>query len=321
MDKYLKLLTLERDDRRIRLRSPAKINLFLEPLRKRPDGYHEIVTVMQTIDLCDELEIELGGARVELECDDAELPRGPENLAHRAAEAFASAARLDQGVRIRLWKRIPVGGGLGGGSSNAAAVLLGLNELTGRPLSFWRLGRIAASMGSDVPFFLYGGTALCRGRGERVKPLKPAPEFWVVLVTPPVRISTRLAYEGLNLSLTRRHDARRMLRSINDSDVRALCQSLYNGLAGSVLAQHPPLERFWEEVTDQGLPYLQLSGSGSTLYGVCCTGAEATELMQQLRRRLPRDVFIAVARNRLAPAKEYGNGDHRGEDQPEGGRQ
>jgi len=321
MNEYLKLLTLERGDRRIRLRSPAKVNLFLEPLRKRADGYHEIVTVMQTIDLCDELEIELVGTGIELECDNPKLPRGPENLAYRAAEAFAGATRLEQGVRIRLSKRIPVGGGLGGGSGNAAVTLLGLNELAGRPLSRRRLARIATLLGSDVSFFLYGGTALCRGRGERVKPLKPAPEFWLMLVTAPINISTRVVYGRVNLSLTRRHSVRRMLRSINDSDVRALCDSLHNGLAGAVLAEHPPLEQLWREVTEQGLPCSQLSGSGSTLYGVCCTGAEATELKQRLRCRLPGDVFVAVARNRLAPVKENGDADHRGEDQPEGGRQ
>jgi 4-diphosphocytidyl-2-C-methyl-D-erythritol kinase len=316
MDEYLKLLTLERSDRRMRLRSPAKINLFLEPLRKRPDGYHEIVTVMQTIDLCDELELELGGTAIELDCDDPELPRGRENLAWQAAEAFVQAARLEHGVRIRLSKRIPVGGGLGGGSSNAGTTLLGLNELAGSPLRPCRLARLAASLGSDVSFFLHGGTALCRGRGERVKMLKRAPEFWVVLVTSPIRVSTRLVYEGLNLGLTKHPGIRRMLRSINDSDVGVLRESLYNGLTEAVFAQVPPLEQLHKEVTQQGLPYPQLSGSGSTLYGVCCSRAEAAALKDRLQRGLPGDVFVAVARNRLAPAKEIGNGNHRGEDQP-----
>jgi len=112
-----------------------------------------------------------------------------------------------------------------------------------------------------------------------------------------------------------------MLRSINDSDVGALRESLYNGLAAAVFEQSPPLERLCREVTEEGLPYPQLSGSGSTLYGVCCSGAEATALKRRLRRRLSGDVFVAVARNRLAPAKEIGNGNHRGEDQPKGGRQ
>ena len=135
MNKYLQLLTIERAERRLRLRSPAKINLFLEPIAKRDDGYHEIVTVMQTIDFCDELILELGGSRIEIECNHPDVPSGPDNLAWRAAEAFAAGAGVDAGVRIRIDKRIPAGAGLGGGSSNAAVTLLGLNALHDSPLS------------------------------------------------------------------------------------------------------------------------------------------------------------------------------------------
>ncbi len=321
MDEYLKLLTIERGARRIRLRSPAKINLFLEPLRKRADGYHELVTVMQTIDLCDEVEVELCGSEIELECDRPGVPAGSGNLAWRAAEAFAAESGVELGVRIRLAKRIPVGAGLGGGSSNAAITLLGLNELHGLPLSRRRLVRVAASLGSDVAFFLYGGTALCTGRGERVKRLKPAPEFWVVLVMPPIGVSTGEVYGRLDLDLTDRHSVRRMLRSINRSDVQLLVRSLHNGLAGTVFAGYPSLRSLREEVVREGLPYPQLSGSGSTLYGVCCTEAEASETSLRLQHRLRSDVLVAVARNRLASAKENCHGDHRSQDHPEGGRQ
>jgi 4-diphosphocytidyl-2-C-methyl-D-erythritol kinase len=321
MDDYLNCLVIERDEGRIRLRSPAKINLFLEPLRKRPDGYHEIVTVMQTIDFCDELEIELVGEGLALECAQADVPSGPENLVWRAADAFRVAAGVESGARIRLTKRIPLGGGLGGGSSNAAITLLGLNELVGRPLGRGELARLAASLGSDVTFFLYGGTALCRGRGERVKPLRPAPEFWVVLVMPPIRISAAEAYSKVNFDLTKRQSVYRMLRSINGRNVSSVCRSLHNGLAAAVVAGWPALRTLSEEVVNGGLPSPQVSGSGSTLYGVCCTEAEAAEVSLRLRRRLKGDVVVAVARNRLAPAKENAHGDHRGQDQPEGGRQ
>jgi 4-diphosphocytidyl-2-C-methyl-D-erythritol kinase len=310
MDEYLQLMTIERGDRHIRLRSPAKINLFLEPMRKRADGYHEIVTVMQTVDLCDEVAIELssrpdaGGEGIVVECEHPDVPAGPDNLAWQAARAFADESAVESGIRIRLAKRIPAGGGLGGGSSNAAITLLGLNELEGRPLSRRRLMRLAARLGSDVPFFLYGGTALCRGRGERVRPLKAAPEFWVVLVMPPISVSTKAVYNGLKLRLTNGHYVRRMLRSINGSDIQKLFRSLYNGLAETVFAGYPSLESVWQEVVAEGLPYPQLSGSGSTLYGVCCTEAEAAEVSLRLQRRLSGDVVVAVAKNRLAPAKE-----------------
>jgi 4-diphosphocytidyl-2C-methyl-D-erythritol kinase len=158
MDDYLNCLVIERDEGRIRLRSPAKINLFLEPLRKRPDGYHEIVTVMQTIDFCDELEIELVGEGLALECAQADVPSGPENLVWRAADAFRVAAGVESGARIRLTKRIPLGGGLGGGSSNAAITLLGLNELVGRPLGAGPACSVSW-VGRDV-FSVWGNGAL-----------------------------------------------------------------------------------------------------------------------------------------------------------------
>lgn len=321
MDEYLKLLMIEQDEGRIRLRSPAKINLFLEPLRKRPDGYHEIVTVMQTVDLCDEVEIERTDPGLVLECDGADVPAGPDNLAWRAAEVFLAESAVQSGARIRLAKRIPPGGGLGGGSSNAAITLLGLNELHGRPLGRRVLTRLGASLGSDVPFFLYGGTALCRGRGERVKPLRPAPEFWVVLVMPPIPLSAGEVYERLKIDLTNLHSVRRMLQSVNRCDLQLLCESLHNGLAGAAIAGCPSLQDLWKEVVREGLPYPQVSGSGSTLYGVCCTEAEAAEISLRLQRRLEGDVVVAVARNRLASAKEKSHGNHRSEDQPEGGRQ
>ena len=321
MDEYLKLLTIERGEGRIRLRSPAKINLFLEPVRKRPDGYHELVTVMQTVDLCDEVALERAGQGIELRCDRPDVPAGPENLAWRAAEALATESGTEPGVRIALTKRIPVGGGLGGGSSNAAVTLLGLNELYGRPLARRRLVRAAASVGSDVAFFLHGGTALCTGRGERVKPLKAAPEFWAVLVMPPISLSTAETYGRLNLSLTNRYSVGIMLQSITRSNVQLLRESLHNGLAATVLAGSPSLRGLWEEAVREGLPYPQLSGSGSTLYGVCCTEAEAAEVSRRLRGRLPGNVVVAVARSRLAPAKENYDGDHRSQGQPEGGRQ
>lgn len=321
MDEYLRQLTLERSDRRIKLRSPAKINLFLEPLSKRADGYHEIVTVMQTIDLCDEVTAELGGSGIGLECDDPAVPSGPENLARRAADAFAAETGVALGARIKLAKRIPASGGLGGGSSNAAIVLLGLNELAGRPFKQEDLARIAATVGSDVAFFIYGGTALCTGRGEKVEPLVPAPEFWVVLIMPPFGVSTAEAYGKCTFALTRQQLLGRMVESIRRSDLQSLVESLHNGLAEAVLSGWPSVARVRGEVIGAGLPNPQLSGSGSTLYGVCCTEAEAADKAQRLRQRLPSEILVAVARSRLAPPKEERHADHRGQDQPEGGRQ
>src|SRR5262245_18066788 len=167
----------------VHLRAPAKVNLYLQVLGRRADGFHELVTVLHAIDLCDELSLQrrqrrrdiAGGAPDVALHVEGDAPAGESNLAHRAARALLaeSGAAGDVGLDIRLRKRIPAGGGLGGGSSDAAAVLSGLNALLGRPCSHETLMSLAAQLGSDVAFFLHGGTALCTGRGEIVRPLQP----------------------------------------------------------------------------------------------------------------------------------------------------
>ena len=151
--------------------SPCKVNLLLNILGKRPDGFHELETVMQPVNLCDRLTFERCGGAVELSCSDATLPVDSRNLVHRAATGFLQAARISDGVRIHLEKKIPLAAGLGGGSGNAATTLLALNELFGQPLPAAKLNELAAALGSDVPFFLQNQPALATGRGEKIQPL------------------------------------------------------------------------------------------------------------------------------------------------------
>src|SRR6185503_17750163 len=155
--------------------SPCKVNLLLNILGRRADGFHELETVMHPVNVCDRLSFERGGRGVALTCSDASLPTDSGNLVHRAATAFLEAAQINDGVRVYLEKRIPVAAGLGGGSGNAATTLLGLNELFGSPLSAGQLQELAARLGSDVPFFLQDQPALATGRGERIQPLAPFP--------------------------------------------------------------------------------------------------------------------------------------------------
>jgi len=159
----------KRKDGSLRLLAPAKVNLFLEVLGKRPDGYHEIVTVIQTVSLCDEVILRPRPSGIELVCDDDSLPQDPSNLAYRAAAAVLEHSRYDYGLSIEVRKQIPAAAGLGGGSSDAAAVIRGVNRLFGLNLEAEALSAIAAGVGSDVPFFLTGGVALCTGRGEVVR--------------------------------------------------------------------------------------------------------------------------------------------------------
>jgi 4-diphosphocytidyl-2-C-methyl-D-erythritol kinase len=192
------------------LPAPAKVNLYLELLGRRADGYHELLTVMQTVDLCDEVTVALRprapdcpagqpDVRLRLRTPAAGVPPGPGNLAVRAALSLLARAGAagDVGVDLALAKRIPAGGGLGGGSSDAAAVLVALNRLLGEPVDAPALHALAAGLGSDVPFFLVGGTALCTGRGERVRPLAPPRPFGLTLLLPPFPTSTAAVYAAL----------------------------------------------------------------------------------------------------------------------------
>src|SRR5271154_6745621 len=154
---------------RLKKKSPCKVNLLLNILGRRADGFHELETVMQPVNFCDELVFERGGNEVQLSCSDKRLPVNSKNLVHRAAADFLAAAKISDGVKIHLEKKIPLAAGLGGGSGNAATTLLALNELFGQPFSIAKLDELAAALGSDVPFFLYGKPALATGRGEKVK--------------------------------------------------------------------------------------------------------------------------------------------------------
>jgi len=180
----------------ISIAAPAKINISLRILGKRSDGFHELETLMAPLSLADELEIaHRGGSAIHLTCSDPDLPTDAENLCVRAAEAFRLASGLDHGIAISLMKKIPHGAGLGGGSSDAAAVLRGLNELFDEPLVIEELYRIAETLGSDVPFFLGDGPAWCRGRGELMDLAPELPERRVLLIKPPFPVETVWAYK------------------------------------------------------------------------------------------------------------------------------
>jgi 4-diphosphocytidyl-2-C-methyl-D-erythritol kinase len=188
---------MSRESGSISLAAPAKINLSLRILGKRPDGFHELETLMVPIGLADQIEVSHGGGKgIEFLCSDPDLPGGADNLCVKAAEAFRAATGLDHGIRISLMKKVPCGAGLGGGSSDAAAVLMGLNELFDYPLVEEELHQIAATLGSDVPFFLNGGAVMCRGRGE-ILDLEEAPalpERTLLLIKPPFPVPTAWAY-------------------------------------------------------------------------------------------------------------------------------
>lgn len=254
---------------RIKLRSYAKVNLGLHILGKREDGYHEIRTILQTIGLHDTLEIRLTQGRgVTLQCNWAELNSG-DNLVVRALEAVCRQAGLERGLEARLEKRIPMGAGLGGGSSNAAAAVMGLDRLLGLRMSRRDWFEIGGALGSDVPFFFVGGRALGVGRGSEVYPLEDAAPCHVLVVVPPLPMPTADAYRRASLRLT---------TPVNKSKIPLFCPAyldtlesgdgLENHFETVVFRDHPDLKRLKQRLLQWGASKAGLTGSGSALVGL-----------------------------------------------------
>ena len=248
------------------VRSFAKINLAMTILDKRSDGYHEIRTVLQSIDLCDELEFR-HCPELKLQCEGLELPV-QSNLVWKAAHLLAREGSIRAGAEILLRKRIPAGAGLGGASGNAAATLLALNRLWSLGASPEDLAGIAARLGSDVPFFLHGGTALAAGRGEETHPLPDLPPVPVLVVFPGFSISTEQAYRSASLKLTLPQDTNKIARFCSKLVRSTECLSeIFNDFETSVLPEYPEVKKVKKFLEHEGAVATLLSGSGSSVFG------------------------------------------------------
>jgi 4-diphosphocytidyl-2-C-methyl-D-erythritol kinase len=270
--------------------SPAKINLHLRVLRKRPDGYHEIATLMHAIDLCDEMSFRRIGRGVELETSGISVDQGAGNLASRAARLLMDNYRPSKGVRITLKKHIPVAAGLGGGSSNAATTLKALNRLWGLDLKMERLHHFASALGSDVPFFLSGAAAVGRGRGEILSPVAPLENLHLLLVVPPFQVTSTWAYANLNLELTKTDDDISMMQSIiNTEKIEDWAPLLRNDLEASVIRRYPEIERIKVELLRNGAEVALMSGSGPVVFGLYIKkgiARQAAEILKGEGRRV-----------------------------------
>lgn len=276
---------------RVERNSPCKVNFILNILGRRADGFHELETVMQPVPVFDSIACEKAAAGIQLDCGASDLPTGPENLVHRAAEKFLNAAAITSGVRLWVEKRIPVAAGLGGGSGNAATTLLALNELFGTPLSKERLVALASELGSDVPFFLQDQPALALGRGERVTSLQPFPALrgmWIILIHPGFGVSTPWAYKNLARFRTALNGqpgrAQRLIDLLGHS-LSAAAPDFYNSLEAPVLEKYPLLAMFQEFLREHGAPVAMMSGSGSTTFALVPGKAAADELIAKFSRK------------------------------------
>jgi 4-diphosphocytidyl-2-C-methyl-D-erythritol kinase len=251
---------------RIELFSPAKVNLRLDILGRRPDGYHDIRTIFQKISLGDDLTFSAIKSGIEVACDNPLIPTNEGNLAHAAAKMIVTRYAIKDGIRIAIKKRTPVAAGLGGGSSNAASTLAGINQLFGLGLSNRDLMDMARELGADVPFFLFGRSAIGTGIGEKLRAISIHPELWFLLVNPDIQISTAWAYQNVRRGLTNGADNITIPSRIDD--LAQIIAILSNDLEKVVLPRFPILQDIKGALRKHGALGCLMSGSGSTVFGI-----------------------------------------------------
>ncbi|MBC8002804.1 MAG: 4-(cytidine 5'-diphospho)-2-C-methyl-D-erythritol kinase [Opitutaceae bacterium] len=282
--------------------SPCKVNLILNILGRRSDGYHELETIMQPVPLHDTLRYEKAGSSgVHLTCSDPTLPVDSSNLVYKAANRFLKASGRLDGIKIHLEKRLPMAAGLGGGSGNAGTTLLALNELFGHPLNVHQLQAVAAGIGSDVPFFLQDRPALATGRGEVVAALPRFPALqgaWLLLVHPGFGISTPWAYqqlaqhpEALN---GRPGRARHLANLLQGPDLSAAAGQFYNSLEAPALLKFPLLALFQQFFREHGAAGTLMSGSGSTTFALASDRLAAERLLEKFLEHFGQGFWTAI---------------------------
>ncbi|MCA1057255.1 4-(cytidine 5'-diphospho)-2-C-methyl-D-erythritol kinase [Rossellomorea aquimaris] len=254
---------------RLLVKAPAKINLSLDVLHKRPDGYHEVEMVMTTIDLADRIELtSLQEDTINILSHNRFVPDDGRNLAYQAAQLLKDRLDIKKGVAISIDKVIPVAAGLAGGSSDAAATLKGLNRLWGLGLSLDELAELGSEIGSDVSFCVYGGTALATGRGEKIEHLPAPPNCWVILAKPTIGVSTADVYKNLNTSNIKHPDTEAMISALNRQSYRDICDNLGNVLESVTLDMYPEVAQIKDQMERFGADAVLMSGSGPTVYGL-----------------------------------------------------
>ncbi len=290
----------------IELKARGKINLGLDVVRKREDGYHDVRMVMQTVGLYDKVTVDrISSQKISVETNLSYIPSGEGNLAFKAAEMLLSEFRIESGVHISISKKIPVAGGMAGGSTDAAAVLTALNRMFDLRLNKKQLAERAVKIGADVPFCIMRGTALAEGIGERLTPLPAAPDFFAVLAKPHFSLSTKSVYSKLDLDAMTpddHPDIDGMVNAIKAGDAYGTVSRLGNILERAVIPEHPEISRLKELMTEYGAEGALMSGSGPTVFGLFTDRDKAYEACGKIRkadgRNLARQVLVTEIFNR-----------------------
>lgn len=278
---------------RISVKAPAKINLTLDVLGKREDGYHEVEMVMTTIDLADRIDIyPRNDEKITIDSSACFVPLGEKNHVYQIAQILRTKLGIRKGVHFYIHKNIPVAAGLAGGSSDAAAAIRGLNRLWSLGLSIEEMAAIGAEVGSDVSFCVHGGTALAQGRGEMITPLPSPPPAWVILAKPPIGVSTADIYGKVTMGEIQKHPARSaaMVKAITERDYQAVYQTMGNHLETVTLSLYPEVKRLKEQMLRFGADASLMSGSGPTVFSLVDKESRVSRIYNGLRG-FCKDVF------------------------------
>ncbi len=278
----------------MRSKAPAKINLLLRVLRKRPDGYHDLASVMQQISIYDELEYTMQQEGITLHCPGTDLPTNEQNLIYRAAQTLFNHTGYRNGIEIVLNKSIPSAAGLGGGSSDAATTLMTLNDLCSLGLSKTELIKLGAKLGADVPFFIFGRSAFATGIGDKLQTLPDLPQINMVLINPTFPLSTKTVYENLNLALTKKKNNYSIPRFYALGDV---VRELHNDLEAVSLKMHPELNDLKQMLMKEGALGALMSGSGPTLFGIFADEKSAKEAREAILKKISGECLVFFAQS------------------------
>ena len=251
-------------------KAPAKINLAIDVLSKRPDGYHEVSLIMQSVSLWDVIELKtINENKIIVTANSELVPEGTQNIVYKAAELIKNRYNIKSGVKIEIEKNIPVAAGLGGGSTDAAATIVLLGKAWKLGMSRTEILDIAESLGSDIPFCLKGGTALAEGLGEKITPLKPMPDCFILLAKPDINISTKKVYEGLDINkIEKRPDIAGMMEAIDKGELEKLAEKFCNVLENVTIKICPLIFKIKQKLIEYGALGSAMSGSGPTVFGI-----------------------------------------------------
>jgi len=270
----------------IKIDSYSKINLTLNILARREDGYHEIETIMQSINLADKVIITEEKEGIKIKCNHPQVPVSNQSLAYRSAEKILKKFGIERGVKIEIDKKIPLASGMAGGSANSATILVGINKLFNLTLSNEDLRKIGEELGMDVPFCIQNGTALAYQRGEKITPLPPInPPLWIVVINPGFKISTQWAYNNLDLEKIKRrkNNTEAMLAALREGEPWEIAKNLFNSFEGLIIKKYPETARVKDRLINEGVLGALISGSGPAVFGIAQNEEEALQIYEKLK--------------------------------------